>query len=149
MTYFNSILYHIILINIAKVLLQFYIHIHFLYKILLKMYNVQFMIYIVYRFSQNVQECTILLNFQIHCVQNVHSSHPESMFAYSIYYKSARNIIFQFFKAYLLISPRKAYLTILLLMQSTSSMYIQREKDCYSMNLSILNISSYSDLNLF
>ena len=44
------------------------------------MYNVQFLIYIVYRFSQNVQECTILLNFQIHCVQNVqnvHSSHPE------------------------------------------------------------------------
>ena len=43
------------------------------------MYNVQFMIYIVYRFSQNVQECTILLHFQIHCVQNVqnvHSSHP-------------------------------------------------------------------------
>ena len=43
------------------------------------MYNVQFMVYIVYRFSQNVQECTILLNFQIHCVQNVqnvHSSHP-------------------------------------------------------------------------
>ena len=24
-----------------------------------------------YRFSQNVQEFTILLNFQIHCVQNV------------------------------------------------------------------------------
>ena len=44
------------------------------------MYNVQVMIYIVYRFSQNVQECTILLNFQKHCiqnVQNVHSSHPE------------------------------------------------------------------------
>ena len=46
------------------------------------MYNVQFMVYIVYRFSQNVQECTILLNFQIHYVQNVqnvqnvHSSHP-------------------------------------------------------------------------
>ena len=43
------------------------------------MYNVQFMIYIVYRFSQNLQECTILLHFQIHCVQNVqyvHSSHP-------------------------------------------------------------------------
>ena len=45
------------------------------------MYNVQFIIYIVYRFSQNVQECTILLKFQIHCVQNaqnVHSSHPET-----------------------------------------------------------------------
>ena len=41
------------------------------------MYNVQFMLYIMYKFSQNVQECTILLNFQIHCVQNVHSSHPE------------------------------------------------------------------------
>ena len=64
--------------NIAKVL---FIHsdIHLLHKTLLKMYNVQFMIYIVYMFSQNVQECTILLNFQIHCVQNVqnvHSSHP-------------------------------------------------------------------------
>ena len=31
----------------------------------------------MYRFSQNVQECTILLNFQKHCEQNVHSSHPE------------------------------------------------------------------------
>ena len=41
------------------------------------MYNVQIMIYIVYWFSQNVQECTVLLNFQKHCIQNVHSSHPE------------------------------------------------------------------------
>ena len=79
MTYFKSILYHKISLNIADILLKYYIHIFFLYKILLKMYNVQFMIYIVYRFSQNVQECTILLNFQIHCVQNVHSSHPEDI----------------------------------------------------------------------
>ena len=78
MTYFMNILYHIISSNIAKVLFS---DIHFLYKIMLKMYNVQFMTYIVYRFSQNIQECTILLHFQIHCVQNVqnvHSSHPVS-----------------------------------------------------------------------
>ena len=56
---------------------KFYnIYTHLLHKKWLKMYNVQFKVYIVYRFSQNVQECTILLNFQIHCVQNVHSSHP-------------------------------------------------------------------------
>ena len=71
-------MYYIKSLNIAKVL---FIHsdIHLLHKTLLKMYNVQFMIYIVYMFSQNVQECTILLHFQIHCVQNVqniHSSHP-------------------------------------------------------------------------
>ena len=55
------------------------------------MYNVQFMIYIVYRFSQNVQECTILLNFQIHCVQNVqnvHSSHPEDSSFFKIQQKT-------------------------------------------------------------
>ena len=53
------------------------------------MYNVQFMVYIVYRFSQNVQECTILLNFQIHCVQNVqnvHSSHPVYQFSVITFY---------------------------------------------------------------
>ena len=42
------------------------------------MYNVHCTVYDIHC-VQVFSECTNLQNFQIHCVQNVHSSHPDNI----------------------------------------------------------------------